>query len=232
MKTKLTAIFVIAMASGQASALTIDYRHQYTDTGTNADRLLLSHRFANNIGVSLENTYRSGAGAHKEDAKKPYSEMGSNGVATSVNYLYKVTPNFSLQPAFMLEMFESKNVSKPSLKAQYNFTKDFYVSARYRYEYVRNTQKKGLDDHINRGDFWVGYNFGKIGVAYNYMYRKGDLIRANNKKYDDWHNIRLQYKYDKNWLPYVEVGNTTDTSNKTADGGRQTRFRIGVAYTF
>lgn len=232
MKIKSVAMVIAIIASGQASALTLDYRHQYIDSGSNADRLLLSHRFSNSVGVSLENTYKSGAGAHKEDANSPYSEMGSNGVATSVNYLYKVTPEFFLQPGYMIEFFETKNVSKPFLKAQYNFTKDFHVSARYRYEYVRNTQKKDLDDHINRGEIWVGYNFGKVGVVYNYMYRKGELVRANNKKYDDWHNVRLQYKYDKNWLPYVEVGNTTDTSNKTSDGGRQTRFRVGVAYTF
>ncbi|MDM7065355.1 oligogalacturonate-specific porin KdgM family protein, partial [Enterobacter hormaechei] len=36
------------------------------------------------------------------------------------------------------------------------------------------------------------------------------------------------YKWDKNWAPYVEVGNVgvKDTDE------RQTRFRLGVAYSF
>lgn len=43
------------------------------------------------------------------------------------------------------------------------------------------------------------------------------------------HNVKLAYKYDKNWTPYAEVGNVE--GSKTTDE-RQTRFRVGVQYNF
>lgn len=38
----------------------------------------------------------------------------------------------------------------------------------------------------------------------------------------------MAYKWDKNWAPYFEVGNV---GVKSTDE-RQTRLRVGVAYSF
>ncbi|HCN96942.1 MAG TPA: porin, partial [Leclercia sp.] len=39
-------------ASFAAQAVTVDLRHEYIDTGTNADRVAVSHRFENGFGFS------------------------------------------------------------------------------------------------------------------------------------------------------------------------------------
>ena len=38
-------------ASFAASAVTVDLRHEYIDSGSNADRVAVSHRFDNGFGV-------------------------------------------------------------------------------------------------------------------------------------------------------------------------------------
>jgi hypothetical protein len=52
--------------------------------------------------------------------------------------------------------------------------------------------------------------------------------RNDNKPYSQEYNVKLAYKLDKNWAPYGEVGNVG--VNDRSD--RQTRFRVGVAYSF
>ncbi|WP_043013319.1 oligogalacturonate-specific porin KdgM family protein, partial [Citrobacter rodentium] len=86
------------------------------------------------------------------------------------------------------------------------------------------------DDKVNRGDAWIGWVMGDWRTELNYVYAKSTEgeIRNNNKTYSNEYNAKLAYKWDKNWAPYVEVGNV---GVKTTDE-RQTRFRVGVAYSF
>ncbi|GAB7201905.1 hypothetical protein OS21_32270 [Dickeya oryzae] len=57
----------------------------------------------------------------------------------------------------------------------------------------------------------------------------GETILSDNDDYDITHNVKLSYKWDKNWKPYVEVGNVS--GSKSTDE-RQTRYRVGVQYSF
>ena len=165
--------------SFMAQAVTVDLRHEYIDSGANADRVSVSHRFANGVGFSVEAKWKSGG--DKAD--------------------------------------------------QYSFDNGFYVAARYRYEYTRYPSSSNKDDDkVNRGDAWVGWVMGDWRTELNYVYAKSSegMVRNNNKDYSNEYNAKLAYKWDKNWAPYVEVGNigVKDTDE------RQTRLRLGVAYSF
>jgi len=87
-----------------------------------------------------------------------------------------------------------------------------------------------VDNKVNKFDAWVGWAMGDWRTELNYVYAKSteDVIRENNKTYSNEYNVKLAYKWDKNWAPYGEVGNV---GVKNTDE-RQTRFRVGVAYTF
>lgn len=106
------------------------------------------------------------------------------------------------------------------------------MAGRYRYEYSRNTDSGSEvdkdDGHMNRGDVWLGYNVGNLGFEINALYKKSDLVIYNNDKDDYEYNFRTSYKID-NMTPYVEVGNVSVSSSSE---DRQTRFRVGMAYTF
>lgn len=72
--------------------------------------------------------------------------------------------------------------------------------------------------------------FGDWRTELNYVYARSSEgnARNNNKPYSQEYNVKVAYKIDKNWAPYGEVGNVG--VNDRDD--RQTRFRVGVAYSF
>lgn len=231
MKVKLLTLVIASVVNFSAMAMTVDLRHEWRDTGKgdHRDRVLVSHRFANGFGFSLEAKWRQ----DPSDAtpNKIYHEQVSNGTEATASYQYKVTNDFNLQPGFSLESSSNSNNYRPYLRAQYKLTDDVYVAARYRYEYKRTTSKgSDADEKTNRGDFWIGYNFLKDWqVEYNYVYKHSNQVIFDNGKSDYEHDVKLAYKWDKNWKPYMQVGNVKQDS-KTDH--RQTRYRVGIAYSW
>lgn len=62
-------------ASFAASAVTVDLRHEYIDSGSNADRVAVSHRFDNGFGFSVEAKWKSGG----DKADQPFADVVGNG---------------------------------------------------------------------------------------------------------------------------------------------------------
>lgn len=214
----------LALGATSAQAITLDYRHEYTDhSKENKDRVMISDRFENGLGYSVETKFKSGG--DKKD--EPYSDIESNGAEFSGTYQYKFSPAFSIQPGFNLEVGSSTAIYKPSLRAQYNFSNGIYVAGRYRYEYSRNTSSK-RDEHVHRYEGWLGYKTGPWRFEGNYIWRDSDQIRFNNKDTDYEYDFKVDYSIGK-WTPFVQVGNikVSSTSDK-----RQSRFRAGIKYTY
>jgi predicted porin len=228
---KTLALAVLCGASFAASAVTVDLRHEFIDGGktdkTNADRVSVSHRFANGFGFSVEAKWKSGG----DNTDKPYADFIGNGHEESISWRWKATDDIAITPGFVIESNDSRSIYKPNLHLQYSFDSGFYVAARYRYEYTRYPSNAGKDDDkVNRGDAWAGYVFGDWRTELNYVYARSSegTARNNNKPYSQEYNVKLAYRWDKNWAPYGEVGNVGVNDRND----RQTRFRVGVAYTF
>lgn len=213
-------------ASFAAQAVTVDLRHEYIDNGTNADRVAVSHRFDNGLGFGVEAKWKSGG----DNADQPLTEIVGNGHEESLNWRWKATDNFALNPGINIESKDTFSIYKPYLHAQYSFDSGIYIAGRYRYEYTRNPDSDVVDNKVNKFDAWVGWAMGDWRTELNYVYAKSteDVIRENNKTYSNEYNVKLAYKWDKNWAPYGEVGNVGVRNTDE----RQTRFRVGVAYTF
>ncbi|TCV94376.1 oligogalacturonate-specific porin KdgM family protein [Biostraticola tofi] len=226
MKIKLLTLGVAAVLCANAGAVSVDLRHEYTDDSrANKDRVLVAHRFDNGFGFSVEAKAKSGG----DDEQKPFNDMVDNGSEYDINYQYKLTPEVNLQPGLAFETSSSKAIYKPYLRAQYTFDSGIYVAARYRYEYTRDTTTGAEDEHVNRGEAWLGYRWDKWRAELNYIYKKSDLVKFDNKKEDYEYDGKLQYSINKNWAPYIAVGNVS--VRKTTDE-RQTRYRVGVQYSF
>ena len=73
------------------------------------------------------------------------------------------------------------------------------------------------------------YRFLKdYSAEYELNYKKSeDEILSNNEKEEWAHDLKIAYKWNKNWVPYAAIGNIP--GSKTTDE-RQTRYRIGVQY--
>lgn len=223
---KTLALATLLGTSFASYAVTVDLRHEYIDSGSNADRVAVSHRFDNGLGFGVEAKWKSGG----DDADKPLTEIVGNGHEESINWRWAATKNIALTPGFNIESKDTFSIYKPYIHAQYSFDNGVYIAGRYRYEYTRNPDSDVVDNKVNKFDAWVGWAMGDFRTELNYVYAKSteDVVRENNKNYSNEYNAKLAYKVDKNWSPYVEVGNV---GVKNTDE-RQTRFRVGVAYSF
>ncbi|MBU9808253.1 porin, partial [Rahnella sp. SL6] len=81
----------------------------------------------------------------------------------------------------------------------------------------------------NRGEIWLGYKIADWRFEYNYIYKHSDQILYDNDKWDYEQDLKVAYNINKQWTPYVQVG---DVSVRKTTDERQTRFRIGVQYNF
>ncbi|WP_409307688.1 oligogalacturonate-specific porin KdgM family protein [Pectobacterium sp. B1J-3] len=239
MKFKLLALAVTSLISVNAMAVTIDYRHEMKDTPKNdhRDRLSVSHRFANGFGLSVEAKWKNGEPSKETTPNKPYHEQVSNGTEVVASYVYNFNKTFSLEPGFSLDSSSNSNNYRPYLRGKVNITPDLSTSLRYRPYYLRNSNKIGTTESTQENGYnltaVVSYKFLKdFQIDYELDYKKANkagktLYDNDNDNFD--HDVKLSYKLDKNWKPYTAIGNVAESG--TSDH-RQTRFRVGVQYSF
>ncbi|CNI29727.1 oligogalacturonate-specific porin protein KdgM [Yersinia massiliensis] len=234
MKIKLLSLAVATLLSTSAIAVTIDYRHEMQDQSgnTHKDRLLMSHRFANGFGLSLEGKWKGA-----QDKDKAFNETVSNGTEVVASYVYKIDNTFSIEPGFSLDSNSTSNNYRPYLRGKANIIDDLSVSLRYRPYYKRtsaniNTSKDTSENGYNLTSV-ISYKIAKdYQLDYEIDYKKANkagVILSNNESYDWTHDFKLTYKWDKNWSPYMAVGNV---SGSKATDERQTRYRVGIKYSF
>lgn len=229
--TKLKTALALAclLGAGASQAITIDYRHEFNDLAhENKDRVLISDRFENGLGYSVETKVKSGGGnSNKSDT--PYSDMVSNGAEFSLTYQFKPWDGWTVQPGINAEFTNNYTIYKPLLRVQYTFDNGIYIAARYRYEYTRDPRDEKPDEHLNRYEGWLGYRTGPWRGEFNYIWRDSDQIRYDNRKTDYEYDFKLSYDVTKSWTPYIQVGNVKYSSTSS---NRQTRFRIGIQYKY
>lgn len=242
MKAKILTMVVTSLISLSSMAVTIDYRHEMQDTAKNdhKDRLLMSHRFDNGFGLSLEGKW--GQSGKDTTPNKPFNETVSNGTEVTASYLYKFNKTFGLEGGLNLVSNSTSNNYRPYIKGTANITDSLYYGLRYRASYLRVSDDIGKSSVTNPTDIkgytitsTLGYKLpANFVVEYEFEYDKKTKAGspgyiADNDNYGLTHNVKLAYKYDKNWTPYAEVGNVV--GSKTTDE-RQTRYRVGVQYNF
>ncbi|WP_336044019.1 oligogalacturonate-specific porin KdgM family protein [Klebsiella michiganensis] len=227
-------LVTIPFISIAAHSVTFDYRHETNDKAGNnhKDRLLMSHRFANGFGLSLEGKWKG-----SQDKNKAYDETVSNGTEVVASYVHKINKTFQIEPGFSLDTSSSSNNYRPYLRGKANLTDDVSASLRYRPYYKRNSGNIGTSKDTSEN----GYNLTSVlswkflkdyQFDYELDYKKANsagVILADNESYDWTHDFKLTYKFDKNWSPYMAIGNVS--GSKTTDE-RQTRYRVGVKYSF
>ena len=227
-------LLTIPFISIAAHAVTFDYRHETNDKTENnhKDRLLISHRFANGFGLSLEGKWKG-----SQDKNKAYDETISNGTEVVAGYVHKINKTFQIESGFSLDTSSSSNNYRPYLRGKANLTDEISASLGYRPYYKRNSGNIGTSKDTSES----GYNL-TSGVSWKFLkdyqldyeldYKKVNsarVILADNESYDWTHGFKLTYKFDKNWSPYMSIGNV---SGSKATDERQTRYRVGVKYSF
>ncbi len=222
---KKLLLLLLPLAVSNAHAVYVDVRHEYLDDSqANYDRAYISHRFGNGFGFAIEAISKSGG----DDTNKAFNDMEVQGNEYTVSYQYK-TGSVAWQPGFVLETGDGYSNYKPYLRATWTLNDDWWLGARYRFEYVRRSSDARDDDKINRMDVWAGYKWNNFDWTLEGIYKKAEKYNLFDNGKDNYEfNFRTAYLID-NWSPFVEVGNVS-VRNTTDE--RQTRFRVGIGYTF
>ncbi|MGM3173191.1 oligogalacturonate-specific porin KdgM family protein [Dickeya lacustris] len=242
MKFKILTVMVASLVSMSSMAVTFDYRHEMKDNskGNHQDRLLISHRFENGFGLSSEVKWKQSD--KDQTPNKVYHEQVSNGTEVTASYLYKFNKMFSTEAGFNLVSDSTTNNYRPYIKGGVSITDNLYYNLRYRPFYKRysgNIASTNNADTTMKGytiTSTLGYKFlDNFTVEYELEYNKNTKAGAfgyiADKDNDNFtHDVKLSYKIDKNWTPYVQVANVEDTDKNKGD--RQTRYRVGVQYNF
>ncbi|EKA4819344.1 oligogalacturonate-specific porin KdgM family protein [Salmonella enterica] len=208
-----------------AHAVYVDVRHEYLDDSkANYDRAYISHRFANGVGFAIEAISKSGG----DDTNKAFNDLETQGNEYTISYQFK-TGDVAWQPGFVLETGNGYSTYKPYFRATWTLNESWWVGERYRFEYVRRSSDIRDDDTINRMDVWAGYKWNNFDWTIEGIYKKADKYDLYDGGKDNYeYNFRTAYIIDQ-WSPFVEVGNVSVNSNSDE---RQTRFRVGIGYTF
>ncbi|MBA0166210.1 oligogalacturonate-specific porin KdgM family protein [Pectobacterium sp. CFBP8739] len=239
MKAKILTMMVTSLISLSSMAVTIDYRHEMKDTKSadHKDRLLMSHRFDNGFGLSMEAKW--GQSDKDNTPNKPYNETVSSGTEVTASYLYKFDKTFGVETGLNMVSSSKDNNYRPYIKGTANITDSLYYGLRYRASYLRKSDNIGTTNPSDMKGYTITSTLGyklpaNFVIEYEFEYDKktkaGSVgYLADSENYDTTHDVKLAYKADKNWTPYVQVGNVS--GSKTTDE-RQTRYRVGVQYSF
>lgn len=219
----LTPLLVLAPLT--SNAVYVDVRHEYLDDSkANYDRAYISHRFASGFGFAIEAISKSGG----NDTNKAFNDLETQGNEYTANYQFNLG-SFAVQPGVVLETGSGYSVYKPYLRTTYTIDDSWWLSGRYRFEYIRRSSDERSDDTINRVDLWAGYKINNFEFITEGVYKVADKYDLyNNKKSNYEYNFRTSYTVDS-WTPFVEIGNVAVRSDSN---DRQSRFRIGIGYTF
>lgn len=236
MKLKLLALAITTVVSINASAVSFDYRHEMTDKvgNTHKDRLLMSNRFANGFGLSMEGKWKG----YNDSKDKAFNENVSNGLEVTASWLYKFDKTFAAEGGFNLVSESGSSNYRPYIRGEAKVVDDVVVSLRYRPFYKRYSSNIGTTKDTSETGYtltsYISYDFlQNFNLTYEIEYHKSNSADftpiANNESYDWTHDFKLAYKIDKNWKPYAAIGNVS--GSKYTDE-RQTRYRVGVVYSF
>ncbi|KHN56201.1 oligogalacturonate-specific porin KdgM family protein [Pectobacterium fontis] len=239
MKAKILTMVVTSLISLSSMAVTIDYRHEMQDTVKNdhKDRLLMSHRFDNGFGLSMEAKW--GQSDNDKTPNKPYNEPVSNGTEVTASYLYKFNSTFGLETGLNMVSSSKDNKYRPYVKGTANITDSLYYGLRYRASYLRKSDSIGTTAPSDMKGYTITSTLGyklpaNFVVEYEFEFNKNTKAGSvgylsDSENYETSHDVKLAYKFDKNWTPYVQVANV---KGSTTTDERQTRYRVGVQYSF
>ena len=156
------SLLAVAITSTSVFATTINIRHEWKpefgdkEQG-NADRIAVSHRFANGIGFEVEAKWKS-------NNEAAFSNLSGNGQQANLSYRYKLSESFTLTPQAKLETSEKGANYQGNLTLGYKVNDDVSTSIRYRYNYFNGKDATIDNNHYNRITLAASYsgvqNFG------------------------------------------------------------------------
>lgn len=229
-----TTAALLATSSIGVNAASVDYRHEYKHgTESNGDRIKIGGSTKVDLGTHYYSVEMKFNG---KDHSYGYNDLERGDSEFVYEFKYYVTDQFFVQPGMPITFGDSSVTYKPQLRIGYDFDSGITTKLRYRHEF------RDYTDDSKNGETWQ-----KSKVTANLDYTWDNMIQfgfeANYEKAhegDNWklydndswnydYNLKIGYKNDSNWRPYVEFGNVSESSSNDK---RQLRSRVGITYSF
>lgn len=238
--TKTILVLSLTALSSQAIAntykTTLEYRHQYVDGARkHSDRIKAFLDTGKNIGFELDARYNN------EQKDKMFDSMSMNGSEFSAFYYNSLNKNTTGIAGLSLDFVPEGLIYVPYVRLNYKFDNNIRLQGRYKWKFwdygMTGVDGQNYHSKIQQFDTWLGYSLQNWDFQYEFQIWQEMVDNAKplfNKKDTNYsHNIRLMYTYKTTegtaWKPFVEVGNVSES--RITDE-RQTRYRVGIKYTW
>ena len=214
MKTKITIILILsAFMSSQAYAKTIvSTRNSYESyTHTNVNRLEIYHSFKNGLNINVFSNIHT-------NKNMKYKNSG-----ISLGYNYKINQYIKSNIGVEYQFSKNKNKNKISPYSKISILKNnIYSSIKYKYNYLNNKEIINSID-LNAGIYTKKYY---LLIDANYLFSNKNLTKTSKGTINYGMNFGVNINH---FQPYLEI-EKIQINNKTDK--KQTRYRIGLKYTF
>lgn len=232
----ITLISIGSQAVANEYKTTIEYRHQYVDgSNMHSDRIKAFLDTGKGVGFELDARYNNA------QPDQMYDSMTMNGSEFSVFHYKRLNPNMIGLYGLSLDFATAGLVYVPYIRLNYKFENNIRIQARYKWKLwdyaIAGPIGNSYHSKIQEIDAWLGYNTQKWDFQYGFQIWKemedNALPQFNGNKINYLHNLRVMYTYktedETTWRPFVEVGNV---SQSRYTDNRQTRYRVGIKYTW
>lgn len=234
----VTAAILLGLTATAANATDLNLRHEFQDGKGDAqsqhkDRLLISHRFGNGLGLSAEVKWANPKGEGFD-----LGELHDSGHEVGLSYNYKVTETFTLQPSYAADSNNSGVTHKFNLKGTQKLTDKWDIALRYRYGDANKTEDSGKDDsHYSQFNLTSGYKASDFKLGIDIEYKLEQSVSSGYKGDENYLNLvnfAAEYMgFESGWRPFAEFGmvavNAGDAEGKD---DYAPRYRVGLKYSF
>lgn len=230
-----TTAALLATTAINVNAASVDIRHEYKHGNEkNNNRIKIG---GSTKGEYVKHYYSVEMKFNAREGTYGFEDLERGDSEVVYELKYYVTDQFYLQPGMPITMGEDRVTYKPQLRVGYEFDSGITTKLRYRHEF------RDWTDAENNGDTWqkskvtanLDYtwnNMIQFGLEANYekAHEGKEVWRLyDNKTWNYDYNLKIGYKNDSNWRPYVEFGNVSESSSTDK---RQLRSRVGLTYSF
>ncbi|MDO6460662.1 oligogalacturonate-specific porin KdgM family protein [Granulosicoccaceae sp. 1_MG-2023] len=225
---RLVFLFSALVFSSAASAVSLDYRHEYKHhTDQHGNRVKISDSLGR-LSYSLEAKFA--ATTEEDGSRSAFSNIARGDSEVDFEYKHPLQGNWYFQVGMPITFGDNKYSLKPQARIGYKASGiPMTTTLRYRRQFTQYAEGEGDDYVQNNITFYMSYGPSdyKYWMELNYYYNEEfDIYNDGRASYEAAFGMGRRFG---SWLPYLELG---DAGVSSSSDTRQLRTRVGIKYYY